>query len=75
MTKLAAHSVAFSKYVCFQLSKVSINVPQCVLKHCIVQATGVYPYNSKTDDEQILTALNSCRMSQSEKGLGLASIH
>ena len=33
------------------------------------------PHNSKTNDEQILTALNSCRMAQSEKGLGLASIH
>ena len=75
MTKLTAQCNNFKNISTFNSARFVSICHSVHFKKLYRAGDRRVPHNSKTNDEQILTALNSCRMAQSEKGLGLASIH
>ena len=75
MTKLTAQCNIFKNISAFNSARFLSICHSVYFKKLYRAGDRRVPHNSKTNDEQILTALNSCRMAQSEKGLGLASIH
>ena len=72
MTKLIAQCNIFKNISAFNSARFLSLCHSVYFKKLYRAGDRRVPHNSKTNDEQILTALNSCRMAQSEKGFGFS---